>query len=60
MRLNWEHLSLTKMSKFCLERASIHVHPSLYRELKLKFFLDVGGIAKTAGLPLSMALDVYD
>ena len=41
-----EHSSLKKYIPFCSGRVPILVHPSLYRSLKLKFSLDVGGITR--------------
>ena len=39
-----EHSSLKKCIPFCSGRVPILVHPSLYRYLKLRFPIDVGGI----------------
>ena len=41
-----EHSSLKKCIPFCSGRVSILVHPSLYRSLKLRFPIDVGGITR--------------
>ena len=41
-----EHPCLKIMSAFCSSRVLIYVHPSLYRALKLKFLLDVGGLCR--------------
>ena len=40
------HSSLKKCIPFCSGRVPILVHPSLYRSLKLKFPIDVGGITR--------------
>ena len=41
-----EHSSLKKCIPFCSGRVPILVHPSLYRSLKLRFPIDVGGITR--------------
>ena len=41
-----EHSSLKKCITYCSGRVPILVHPSLYRALKLKFPIDVGGITR--------------
>ncbi len=41
-----EHSSLKKCLTYCSGRVPILVHPSLYRALKLKFPIDVGGITR--------------
>ena len=41
-----EHSSLKKCVPFCSGRIPILVHPSLYRSLKLRFSIDVGGITR--------------
>ena len=41
-----EHSSLKKCITYCSGRVPILVHPSLYRALKLKFLIDVGGITR--------------
>ena len=41
-----EHSSLKKCIIFCEGRVPILVHPSLYRSLKLRFPIDVGGITR--------------
>ena len=41
-----EHSSLKKCIPYCSGRAPILVHPSLYRSLKLRFPIDVGGITR--------------
>ena len=41
-----EHSSLKKCIPFCSGRVPILVHASLYRSLKLKFPIDVGGITR--------------
>ena len=41
-----EHSSLKKCITYCAGRVPILVHPSLYRALKLKFPIDVGGITR--------------
>ena len=41
-----EHSSLKKCITYCPGRVPILVHPSLYRALKLKFPIDVGGITR--------------
>ena len=41
-----EHSSLKKCIPYCSGRVPILVHPSLYRSLKLRFPLDVGGITR--------------
>ena len=41
-----EHSSLKKCITFCAGRVPILVHPSLYRSLKLRFPVDVGGITR--------------
>ena len=41
-----EHSSLKKYIPFCSGRVPILVHPSLYRSLKLRFPVDVGGITR--------------
>ena len=41
-----EHSSLKKYLPYCAGRVPILVHPSLYRSLKVRFPLDVGGITR--------------
>ena len=41
-----EHSSLKKCIPFCSGKVPIFVHPSLYRSLKLRFPIHVGGITK--------------
>ena len=41
-----EHSSIKKCILYCSGRVPIFVHPSLYRSLKLRFPIDVGGITR--------------
>ena len=41
-----EHSSLKRCLPYCSGRIPILVHPSLYRSLKVRFPLDVGGVSK--------------
>ena len=41
-----EHSSLKRCLPFCTGRTPILVHPSLYRSLKVRFPLDVGGVSR--------------
>ena len=41
-----EHSSLKKCLPFCSGRVPFLVHPSLYRSLKLRFPINVGGITR--------------
>ena len=41
-----KHPSLNVMSTKCTGRVPIYVHPSFYRSLKLRYFMDVGGISR--------------
>ena len=41
-----EHSTLKKSIPFCSGRVPILVHLSLYRSLKLRFSIDVGGITR--------------
>ena len=41
-----EHSSLKRFLPFCTGRTPILVHPSLYRCLKVRFPLDVGGVSR--------------
>ena len=41
-----EHSSLKKCIPFCSGRVPILIYPSLYRSLKLRFPIDVGGITR--------------
>ena len=42
----FKHSTLWKISNFCLGRVPICFHPYLYRSLKVKFTLDVGGLSR--------------
>ena len=48
-----EHPLLNAMSTKCTGRVPIYVHLSFYRSLKLQYPMDVGGIPRTAELPLN-------
>ena len=41
-----EHSSLKRCLPFCAGRTPILVHPSLYRSLKVRFLLYVGGVSR--------------
>ena len=41
-----EHSSLKRCLPYCSGRIPILVHPSLYRSLKVRFSLDVGGVSR--------------
>ena len=41
-----EHSSLKRCLPYCWRRIPILVHPSLYRSLKVRFPLDVGGVSR--------------
>ena len=44
---DWEHPSLNELKSKCDGRVPVYTHPSLYRALKLRFPLDVGGFTRT-------------
>ena len=50
-----EQSFLKKCITFCSGRVPILVHPSLYRSLKLRFLIDVGGITRDNRVPLNSA-----
>ena len=41
-----EHPSLKRCLPYCTGRVPILVHPSLYRSLKVRFLMDVGGVSR--------------
>ena len=41
-----EHSSLKKMANHCAGRVPVYVPPSVYRALKIRYLLDVGGLSR--------------
>ena len=44
---DWKHPSLKTLKSKCQGRVPVYTHPSLYRALKLRYPLDVGGFTRT-------------
>ena len=41
-----EHPSLRKIMSYCSAMVPIYIHPYFHKSLKLRFFLDVGGLSR--------------
>ena len=52
-----QHSSLNQMLNYCVGRVPIYVHPSLYRSLKVRFPLDVGGLSRDGRVTTELGRD---